>query len=739
MVHLLPICINFTLLGLYIRNVYWTPPQPSTNILNALQFGAKLHEALMVASLTEIVLYHIRHRLLAPDSPSRGLPLGLLTAPFRLLDVSYLFSREFWAALRHPAGHIVLETMTSLLLVSIFVLAATLGAASAIAMQPRIGQWELARRIVDAPFYRQIYLEYCIHQIYIDAPLSDIFPLNITADFIPEACDYSNPSAPQSNTCARVGLADILEQMYPPLLESASLSYPPPAYNISVQQNSDYMLPSRTISTESSSLSVFNFTTGNVTDLGFLGAAITSTDAILCLFNQLPAYYLKYWSSTMPTSLYFEDLSSIGEWPVTFSLYADIEQQSSNKGMASWKQPYVTTLCSQPNELDITESLGSMSFSFDDSNRYTVIVSREYIRKQLNKTSTSFMDISAFNITPSINLSAILAYNTTSSVTLCLVRASWMNMTLSGQVGTLSWSFDVANEHHTEDFWGVTGWFNMSHSRFNINLDLEWLQVLNYGTGNGKSVNNGYTQKLWSFCSGASDPVNESPLDGLDRGTSVYCMASGVSLGIAEGLSKVPWSLPIYALGSSACKKDTFGYSTYQTVLLSPWTPILESGGLIEISNIPIYPEYSGNWTPSSLTPSEVMANATHLDFFISQRLYAYGFRGVTTILAFVALFLYVFIVFIHFLILLIGPSWSSTSWASPGELLLLALQSPVPTSAVLENTSGGVKLCSTWRRRAFIGEMQEGKRVGIMVEGGDQDGGKGGMVSKVQPDRKYS
>lgn len=215
LIHLLPISINFTLLGLYVRQVLWTPPWPTTSVLNALQFAAKVHESLMIASLVTVLLHHIRYRLLSANNASSGLPLGLVTSPFRLLDITYICSQEFLATCWHVKSHRATHAITVLVHIFLFILAAILGPASAIAMLPKLGEWEVASKIVNAPFY-STHMDNGTYQFYIGATLPEIFPKSITADFIPEACDYSNLSLPQTNTCPRLGLMNIVQGMLPP-------------------------------------------------------------------------------------------------------------------------------------------------------------------------------------------------------------------------------------------------------------------------------------------------------------------------------------------------------------------------------------------------------------------------------------------------------------------------------------------------------------------------------------------
>ncbi|KAI7774725.1 hypothetical protein LA080_007967 [Diaporthe eres] len=209
----------------------------------------------------------------------------------------------------------------------------------------------------------------------------------------------------------------------------------------------------------------------------------------------------------------------------------------------------------------------------------------------------------------------------------------------------------------------------------------------------------------------------------------VTCMASGLGLGIAEGLSKVPYKAGIYAVLPT---EDAAHGQHTPTLTWSPWIPPYEIGYAFDIFGLP------GLWTNSTLPPSQVMANSTRLDFVVTQNLYGYSFSGITIILAFVVLFLYVATVHFHISIMIFGTSWSSRAWKSLGEFYVLALQSPMPTS-VLENTGGGVKVSKTWQARASVQELQHGRSVGVVVAEVGQENSGNGSVSKVRPDWKYS
>ena len=137
-VHLLPLLVTTFVLGLSVYNVYWGDlGMPHQNmILQGWQFAAKGHEILIVASLSAVVLHRVRYELCA----LQGLPLGFLTAGYRLSSISYLWSTEFWGGtLTKPTtGSVSWWPPLSVLIAFAVGLSAVAGPSSAIAMIPRL-------------------------------------------------------------------------------------------------------------------------------------------------------------------------------------------------------------------------------------------------------------------------------------------------------------------------------------------------------------------------------------------------------------------------------------------------------------------------------------------------------------------------------------------------------------------------------------------------------------------------
>ncbi|KAK0624943.1 hypothetical protein B0T17DRAFT_256973 [Bombardia bombarda] len=71
--HVPSLAALFILLELYSTGRVWPAPSPNLNELAALQFAAKIHEALVILSLSNILLHRIRYLLMSPV----GVPLGL--------------------------------------------------------------------------------------------------------------------------------------------------------------------------------------------------------------------------------------------------------------------------------------------------------------------------------------------------------------------------------------------------------------------------------------------------------------------------------------------------------------------------------------------------------------------------------------------------------------------------------------------------------------------------------------
>ncbi|KAJ5610526.1 hypothetical protein N7510_007245 [Penicillium lagena] len=161
----------------------------STNeALNAMQFAAKLHELFMVASLTAIVFHFSRSLLLG----SRGLPLGLVTAPFRISAPDYLISSEFWGSFSRPRLILMLGLFLTTLLIT------TLSPVSAIMLVPSLDWWHIAEPYSEDRTGKGI-------PIIVRASRKDIWPMTVVPKYVSDCYQLANAS----NICPGQGLDDI--------------------------------------------------------------------------------------------------------------------------------------------------------------------------------------------------------------------------------------------------------------------------------------------------------------------------------------------------------------------------------------------------------------------------------------------------------------------------------------------------------------------------------------------------
>jgi hypothetical protein len=154
LVHLLPFSATIVVLYLNFASYYVGAVFEQTG---ALQFAAKVHELLMISSLMAILTDVIRREVLG-----EGVPFGILFAPLQLSNLQYLWSLEFWGAIVSKDIPWRRRTRLVLLVLPIFILAATVGPSSAVAMIPRRGNIPSGRI-----------------RLWYDYTLDELFPANL--------------------------------------------------------------------------------------------------------------------------------------------------------------------------------------------------------------------------------------------------------------------------------------------------------------------------------------------------------------------------------------------------------------------------------------------------------------------------------------------------------------------------------------------------------------------------------
>lgn len=150
-VHFLPISVSTVLISLNLSGSYLGRTLPGSIIdpainLALLQIAAKIHELLIVASVTTVVLHFIRKELVHGD----GLPLGMLMGAFMFSGLSYFWSPELigsWGAKYALASK--LKVVLVLVLAGLF--ATLAGPASAVLLIPKEQPWRAGGSVYYLP------------------------------------------------------------------------------------------------------------------------------------------------------------------------------------------------------------------------------------------------------------------------------------------------------------------------------------------------------------------------------------------------------------------------------------------------------------------------------------------------------------------------------------------------------------------------------------------------------------
>lgn len=191
LVHLVP--FGFALFEIILNwNVYYVGS--SSYSTAAYQIIAKAHEILIQASIATIIFSATRREL----ALGKGLPFGLLFSGLQTSQISYLWSMEFWGAVRADFPHPLRKAALLSLVIGSIAVAVTSGPASAVLLIPRRQSWPAGST--------HIWLNATTNQLWPTRQVSTFrqaaHPLmfgRIDGAFIPQAC--STVGTDTSNGC----------------------------------------------------------------------------------------------------------------------------------------------------------------------------------------------------------------------------------------------------------------------------------------------------------------------------------------------------------------------------------------------------------------------------------------------------------------------------------------------------------------------------------------------------------
>ncbi|KAI0974096.1 hypothetical protein F4678DRAFT_424624 [Xylaria arbuscula] len=478
------------LLILYLYQVSWNP---TADQLGALLVAAKVHETLIIASLFNIVIYHIRRGLLG----HRGIPYGFLTAPFQLTSPLYLFTSEFWSCLGSADMH---SALLAVLLVVSFILAALTGASSSIIILPKLGWRALPESMeeiwISAGRSAPGVAGYAI------SPSTSVFPSDINLSIVPKICMNASLSASSSDGCPYDGLTDSSAALY---TNFGDIGNWPDTVNLTIS-NTD--------------LRTMNFFSDF--QYGQLAVATTPLTHVESILEQGSLD----WAFSRKT-------------PV--KLVADL--RDANGDVIHMKQPRVITQCSDTSDGVQGQATDSPYYNFRLLRyfypQFNFTVPKAVFQDALDsKTHLGFIDVSEY-LPDSINTSVAIWTRQTLDeeyLSICLIDARW--------VETDAWIFPLdagskiqhsltINTNRTTTYGNVS-----STSDDLIHIDPAWGNLLDHSlspaevpvASNATSIFGLLTQYLNSDDFGSS------------YSTTYNNLASGLTIFLTEALAAVPSS-----------------------------------------------------------------------------------------------------------------------------------------------------------------------------------------------------
>jgi hypothetical protein len=236
-----------------------------------------------------------------------------------------------------------------------------------------------------------------------------------------------------------------------------------------------------------------------------------------------------------------------------------------------------------------------------------------------------------------------------------------------------------------------------------IQIDPDWAASLNIYLPNSTTTST--MEQVVRIASGMND-------DAWTNGTTddfLNLVAVGMGMMITDGLARLSWSDQLVALVS-----DDLG-------------PYLQNWG-------------SNSSLDTTRTAPTIDPNWLKMNFASYRQGWAYSLNGKTIKFALAVLVLHLVIAVIHTGIVVGSRNvWTTRSWRSMGELLVLAINSD--PSEKLQNTCTGIDKSSTWRRKLRIRETEQG-HLGLVVDDGEDmnDFERGARLGgeKPLPGRRY-
>lgn len=715
LLHLGPVTITIALIYLNVKSVYWSDVEANgkwqNNILNALQFAAKMHEIWIIISITAITSHFVVFFL----ANGKGLPFGLLGAGIQVADFSFFFRRAFWSSISHSyrrRSHKIILFATLLIISSI--LASLVGPSSAIAMRPDLDLWLMPNGA---------------YEIIFPANKTELWPETVSTSTLDtdQCSDFS--SASTDSTCPSGGFPELKawssfgHHSGPEMAAGklVNLSFYEP-YSNTYRQVSSSMLPEWGHS-YTSSISLFPYI------------------ALLGLWDTIATLDLPGHSVLQPTLLSQTATPIVQPFVQVKCDIFEVDHGviGSPKSKSNISFPLIPNLS------------GHDSTMHDESNTITVSGLDLSSFQEENNIHMSWVDLQDFDASASIGAVLQLPnnYNSTGRkyIVPCAVDARWISTELGIEPTTsqgITGSF--GNLGAFSDLGSLISAPNVSESSRlasvvsdMIGIDLDWAHYLNLVT----TIN--YTYPLSTSLSADDAGKNTTSTSNatiIEALLEQYLLHNGDSSYSQYSDNSTIFEAPDLFNAPSSMERVQAFISIFLGILITDGLARYTQG---EIFNMYVSSEQDTNkctpivymlgaGTPVNLSCEPYRQNTNSWKFDFWRHGYSYGVKSFTTRLALAGLLTHA-VMALTFIAYLCFAGWTTKSWGSIGELVALALKSQ--GTKKFRGTDAGISRSETWAQDVRIMEAGDG---GLEMRFGEGEGGGGRnkREGRVKVGKKY-
>jgi hypothetical protein len=519
--------ITILFLVLCAKEQLWT----TKNILNVMQFAAKLHEILIIASLSAIVLHRVRHCLWNP----KGIQLGLLASSFQVGSFLYHTKTEFWGAVWYSRPTSLDNLCTALLFVLSFILATLAGPSSAIVMVPKL-DW-----------YKSVHTNRheSVAKVFVKATHDQLYPKDINQSLVPEYCSWNN--AAMYRVCPSYGFLSILASS--------------PADGISVFENA---------SSSESTTTIFRGPEARL-----LGTPEFRKVETVALFNNrdisiqgahsppdfMSNVFMRYKEATRISETY--DLSEkevrivMGEAPISYPSSA-VSRSIDRVGL----MPFVATRCFHSplgsSEIRFAKSaLDFFSWNTTAIDKETTVNSSLVLAKDLSDyhLNTTFMWLEPEIFLQDSPLASVFVVGSgdereQGQVFSCVIEGRWVETEFGSELGAEGNSLVVPQQQREDNN-------NILKIQRPIRIDVDWARTQN-NIVNPLFAGRSNMDLLGGQCAAkvlrkhVRVPSEALNLEALEA--TVSCLEMALSTFITDGLARIQASVPVEVTGGKWSK-----------------------------------------------------------------------------------------------------------------------------------------------------------------------------------------